>query len=93
MQHSLKVRVTTDRVVRVVHLSTLAERQLQIGHLDAACGTWHQVLDDYPRIQSGRADDRITTMLTLIHPHLRNPTARTLQERARTLLPPPLLKA
>lgn len=93
LQQSDRVRVTTDRVVRVIHRSTLAERQLQIGHLDAACATWHQALDDYPLIQSGRADDRITTMLALIRPHLRNPAARGLAQRARALGPSPLLKA
>jgi hypothetical protein len=92
MQHSLQVRVTTDRVVRVIHLSTLAERQLQIGHLDAACATWHQALDDYSTIQSGWADERLTTMLALIRPHLRNPAAHSLHERAQALEASPLPK-
>ncbi|MDH6225252.1 hypothetical protein M2169_002222 [Streptomyces sp. MJP52] len=66
MQLSDRSRVCTDRVIRVVHRCTIAERQLRIGHLDAACATWHQALDDYPLIRSGRADERLRTMLGLI---------------------------
>ncbi|WP_206283077.1 tetratricopeptide repeat protein [Streptomyces chilikensis] len=85
MQLSDRSRVSTDRVIRVVHRCTIAERQLRIGHLDAACATWHQALDDYPLIRSGRADERIRTMLGLIRPHLKNTTTRALDDRARAL--------
>ncbi|MGW0931809.1 hypothetical protein [Streptomyces sp. NPDC002644] len=37
LQLSDRSRVSTDRVIRVVHRCTIAERQLRIGHLDAAC--------------------------------------------------------
>ncbi|MGV4988481.1 DUF2637 domain-containing protein [Streptomyces sp. NRAIS4] len=60
----------------------------EIGHLEAACTTWHQALDDYPMVQSGRTDDRIKTMFSLLRPHLKNATARDLYERARTVAPP-----
>jgi hypothetical protein len=61
---------------------------LEIGHLEAACATWHQALDDYPMVQSGRADDRIRTMFGILRPHLKNATARDLYARARTVAPP-----
>lgn len=90
MQESDKVRYSVYRRARVRHRATLAERQLEIGHLEAACATWHQALDDYPMVQSGRADDRIRTMFGILRPHLKNATARDLYARARTVAPPSL---
>ncbi|MFJ4686025.1 tetratricopeptide repeat protein [Streptomyces sp. NPDC088789] len=65
----------------------LAERQLEIGHLDAACATWGKVVDDYPTIQSGKVDKHVREMFRLIRPHLKNPAARDLYERARLVAP------
>ncbi|MCA1271804.1 tetratricopeptide repeat protein [Streptomyces rubiginosohelvolus] len=79
------------RRARVRHRATLAERQLEIGHLEAACETWNLALDDYPMVQSGRADDRIKAMLALIRPHRKNAQAGALYERARTVVRPALL--
>ncbi|WP_203233215.1 tetratricopeptide repeat protein [Streptomyces sp. Tue 6075] len=90
MQQSDKVRYSVYRRARVRHRAMLAERQLEIGHLEAACDTWHQALDDYPMVQSGRADDRVRTMFGLLRPHLKNATARDLYDRARTVAPPSL---
>lgn len=90
MQQSDKVRYSVYRRARVRHRAMLAERQLEVGHLEAACDTWHQALDDYPMVQSGRADDRIRTMFGLLRPHLKNTTARDLYDRARTVAPPSL---
>jgi hypothetical protein len=72
---------------RVRQRATLAERQLRVGHLEAAYATWHQALDDYPLVQSGRADQRIQSMLQLIKPHLKNYAARDLNDRARMVVP------
>lgn len=91
MQQSDQLRYGVYRRARVRHRATLAERQLEVGHLEAACGTWHQALDDYPMVQSGRADDRVKTMFSLLRPHLKNATARDLHERARTIAPPVLV--
>ncbi|MFD4833908.1 transcriptional regulator [Streptomyces uncialis] len=81
MQEADKVRYSIYRRTRVRHPGTLGERQSEIGHLEAACTTWHLTLDDYPMVQSGRADDRIRAMFGLLRPHLRNPTARDLFDR------------
>jgi hypothetical protein len=89
MTESDKQRFSVYRRARVRHRATLAERQFEIGHLEEACATWHLALDDYPLVQSGRADARMRTMLTLIRPHLANPTARHLYERARLVVPSP----
>ncbi|WP_200302374.1 transcriptional regulator [Streptomyces adelaidensis] len=90
MHEADKLRHSVFRRTRVHRRGTLAERQLEIGHLEAACATWHQALDDYPMVQSGRADDRIRTMFGLLRPHLKNATARDLYDRARTVAPPAL---
>ncbi|MBD0738166.1 tetratricopeptide repeat protein [Streptomyces sp. CBMA29] len=65
----------------------LAERQLEAGHLDAACATWAKILDDYPSMNSGQVDKRMAEMFRLIRPHLKNPAARDLYERARFVAP------
>ncbi|MET8831062.1 tetratricopeptide repeat protein [Streptomyces sp. NPDC004610] len=65
----------------------LAERQLEIGHLDAACATWGKVVDGYPTIQSGKVDHHVRAMFRLIRPHLKNASARDLHERARLVAP------
>ncbi|WP_330239198.1 tetratricopeptide repeat protein [Streptomyces sp. NBC_00525] len=88
MQLSDKVRYSVYRRARVRHRAVLAERQLEVGHLEAACATWQLALDDYPMVQSGRADDRIKAMFGLLRPHLRNAAARDLYERARAITPP-----
>nr|WP_214661310.1 tetratricopeptide repeat protein [Streptomyces polyasparticus] len=87
MQQSDQLRYGVYRRARVRHRATLAERQLQLGHLEAACATWHLALDDFPMVQSGRADDRVKSMFGLLRPHLKNGTARDLYERARTVAP------
>ncbi|MFH8630144.1 tetratricopeptide repeat protein [Streptomyces lydicus] len=87
MQESDKVRYGVYRRARVRHRAALAERQLEVGHLEAACVTWNLALDDYPLVQSGRADQRMQKMLKLIRPHLKNHAARALHERARLVIP------
>ena len=91
MQQSDKLRYSVYRRTRVKERGILAERQLAVGPLEAACTTWNLALDDYPLVQSGRADQRMQNMFRLIRPHLGNPTARELYERARLVTPPSLL--
>jgi hypothetical protein len=67
--------------------SLLAERQLEIGYLDAACATWTHVIDNYPSMNSDKVDKRIREMAKLIRPHLKNSSARELYERARAVAP------
>ncbi|MFE7132700.1 transcriptional regulator [Streptomyces sp. NPDC057638] len=63
----------------------LAEREMELGHLEAACATWKNALRAYPAIQSGRVDRKITTMMKSLKPFLRNPTARALYEYAHEM--------
>jgi hypothetical protein len=91
MQEADRLRHSVYRRTRVHRRGTLAERQLEIGHLEAACATWHQALDDYPMVQSGRADDRVKAMFGLLRSHLKNAAARDVYERARTIAPSSLV--
>ncbi|MBT2528053.1 transcriptional regulator [Streptomyces sp. ISL-99] len=91
MQQADRLRPGVYRRTRMHQRGTLAERQFEIGHLEAACATWHQALDDYPMVQSGRADERVKTMFSLLRPHLKNATARDLYDRARTIARPSLV--
>ncbi|MFC5724373.1 tetratricopeptide repeat protein [Streptomyces gamaensis] len=86
MQQSDRLRYAVYRRTRVKERAILAERQLAIGHLEAACATWGLALDDYPAVQSGRVDQRMRTMFQLIKPHQGNQAARDLYERARPLV-------
>ncbi|GAA2116308.1 tetratricopeptide repeat protein [Streptomyces synnematoformans] len=83
-----KLRDKHYRRSSVRYNALLAEIQLDLGHLEEACATWNRVMDEYPLVQSGGADKRMRNMQSLIRPHLRNHTARTLYERARSVVPP-----
>lgn len=61
----------------------LAERQLELGHLEAACATWSEALDDCPRIHSGRVDRQVKGIARLLRPYTSNNIAREITERSR----------
>ncbi|MFD9819080.1 transcriptional regulator [Streptomyces violascens] len=82
-----RLREPLYRRTRVRYNGMLAERKLRVGRLEEACQDWHTVLDDYPHVQSGRCDDRYNVMMASLRPHLRNPYARDLYERGRTMAP------
>ncbi|AJT65185.1 hypothetical protein [Streptomyces chattanoogensis] len=87
MWESDKLCYDIYRRSRVKERATLAEFQLEVGHLESACATWNEALEEYPLVQSGRVDRRMQTMLKLIRPHLKNHAARELYERARLVIP------
>ncbi|MCX5385224.1 tetratricopeptide repeat protein [Streptomyces sp. NBC_00083] len=87
MLESDRSRHSVYRRSRVHRRGLLAERQLQVGHLEAACHTWGLALDDYPLVQSGRADDRMSRMVGMLRPHAKNAVARELLDRARVVVP------
>ncbi|MGW1195133.1 tetratricopeptide repeat protein [Streptomyces sp. NPDC002536] len=78
---------------RVHRRGLLAEQQLEVGHLEAACRTWGMALDDYPLVQSGRADERMKRMIGLLRPHVKNAFARELYDRARQIIPASLIRS
>ncbi|KOG66980.1 transcriptional regulator [Streptomyces griseoflavus] len=85
-EESDRVRLSMYQRNRVHYRGLIAERQLELGHLEAACHTWNLALDDYPLVKSGRADDRMRRMAAFIRPYRKNAAARALYERARPLL-------
>ncbi|MFI9080625.1 transcriptional regulator [Streptomyces sioyaensis] len=87
MRESDRLCYDIYRRSRVKERATLAEFQLEVGHLEAACATWNEALDEYPLVQSGRIDRRMGKMFKLIRPHLKHPAARELHERARLVTP------
>ncbi|MDT3395613.1 tetratricopeptide repeat protein [Streptomyces sp. B1866] len=88
MENSLN-RIPASRVRRLVlDGGRLAERQCTIGHLEKACATWGKVLNNYPDVHSGRCDERIQEMISLVNRYKKNPAAGALYERAREELPP-----
>ncbi|MEU0668713.1 tetratricopeptide repeat protein [Streptomyces lavendulocolor] len=91
LKESDRLRPSTFRRTSIRYLSMLAERQLEVGHLESACETWGRVLDIYPLVQSGHCDRSIAAMHSRIRPFLKNHTARDLFERARLVTPPRLL--
>lgn len=91
MAESDKLCYDVYRRSRVKERGILAEFQLRMGYLEAACATWHSALDEYPLVQSGRVDERMRSMFRLLRPHLRHHAARELNERARVVVPPSLV--
>ncbi|MER7047879.1 tetratricopeptide repeat protein [Streptomyces jumonjinensis] len=78
-----RLRDTSDTPRSAVRFSSiLAERQLELGHLEAACSTWNQVLDEYPSIHSGRVDRHVADIGRRLRPYCSNSTAREVYERA-----------
>lgn len=65
----------------------LAQRQLEIGHLEAACATWGLVLDAYPNIHSGRIDELVGRIPSLLRPYRSNSTAREIYGRSMEATP------
>lgn len=66
----------------------LAERQLEIGHLEEACETWGRVLDAYPSMNSGRVDQKVRAIEMLTRPYQKNPIVRQLRERVHEIKAP-----
>lgn len=91
LKESDRLRPSTFRRTSIRYLSMLAERQLEVGHLEAACETWGRVLEIYPLVQSGQCDRNLAAMHSRIRPYLKNHTARDLSERARLVTPSNLL--
>ncbi|MFC9803586.1 tetratricopeptide repeat protein [Streptomyces bacillaris] len=81
------LRDSTDmQRTKLVFSSLLAERQLEVGHLEAACATWNAVLDEYPGIHSGRMDRQVAKIPSLLSPYRSNSAARQTSEHARELI-------
>jgi hypothetical protein len=85
LQASNRARPAMEKQGNAHANGLLAQRHLEVGHLEAACETWGRFLDDYARLSSARADEHFDIMRHRIRPHLANRKARDLDERAREL--------
>ncbi|TVL91955.1 tetratricopeptide repeat protein [Streptomyces sp. SAJ15] len=83
-----RLRQANDKLrTELIFGSLLAERQLKVGHLEAACARWSKVLDAYPHMHSGRLDSRVADIPKLLSPYEGNAAARELRQRVRELRP------
>ncbi|UGY92897.1 hypothetical protein [Streptomyces gobiensis] len=83
MQDSLRLQPKQERQGRVHSHAVMAQRQFELGHLDAACETWHKFLDDYVLLSTARGDEHFDTLRRRIRPYRKTRAARELQARAR----------
>ncbi|MFG2193138.1 hypothetical protein [Streptomyces sp. NPDC048639] len=82
MKQSNRARPPMERQGSAHANGLLAQRQLEMGHLEAACSTWSRFLDDYASLSSERADEHFSIMRRRIRPHLANHHARELNARS-----------
>ncbi len=85
MKASNRARPSMERQGSAHANGLLAQRQLEMGHLEEACATWNRFLDDYTSLSSVRADEHFDIMRRRIRPHLTNGHARQLDARAREM--------
>jgi tetratricopeptide (TPR) repeat protein len=88
LSRSLRHRSAHERRARAVTLARLGELQLADGHLEQACDTWQQFLDDYPWLSSGRVHTALATLRSRIRPLSNHPAAHALNQRAATMNTP-----
>ncbi|WKK21439.1 hypothetical protein QZH56_21545 [Streptomyces olivoreticuli] len=82
LRESLKVQPRQERQGRVHSNALLAQRQFELGHLEAACATWHAFLDDYVQLSTARGDEHFATMRRRIRPYGKSAAVRELAARA-----------
>ncbi|MEU9100781.1 hypothetical protein [Streptomyces sp. NPDC048361] len=81
LRQALKVQPANERQGRVHFYGVLAQRQLEYGHLDAACDSWARFLEDYEHVSSARGDEHFDTMRLRLKPHKNARAVRQLGPR------------
>ncbi|MFI8086656.1 hypothetical protein ACIF6L_38460 [Kitasatospora sp. NPDC086009] len=69
MQQSQRLRPPLEKQGRAHANGVMAQRQLEVGHVEGATVTWHSFLDDYETLSSARTDDHFLQMLPGIRPY------------------------
>ncbi|MFC8094640.1 hypothetical protein [Streptomyces sp. NPDC057301] len=82
LRRSNAARSPQERQGRVHCLGVIAERQMAMRHVEAACATWAEFLDEHQMLSSARGDEHLRTLLTSLKPYASLPIARALGERA-----------
>ncbi|MCF6523637.1 hypothetical protein [Streptomyces sp. JJ36] len=83
MREALKLQPKQERQGRVHFNAVLAQRQFEYGHIEAACESWTQFLDDYVMLSTARGDEHFETMRSRIRPYRRTRAVRELAARAQ----------
>ncbi|MFE7429796.1 hypothetical protein [Streptomyces sp. NPDC057545] len=83
LRRSNAARSPLERQGRLHCLGVIAERQLRMRHVEAACITWNSFLDDHVTLSSARGDQHLDTMLKALPAHRGVSGVRELEERAR----------
>ncbi|MFJ3235700.1 hypothetical protein [Streptomyces sp. NPDC086787] len=83
LYRSNSARSPLERQGRLHCLGVIAERQLRMRHVEAACATWHTFLDEHVTVSSARGDTHLKTLLQALPAHRGIAAARDLEERAR----------
>ncbi|MGW7100508.1 hypothetical protein [Streptomyces sp. NPDC054838] len=83
LRESIRVQSAHERQGRLHAYGVLAQRQLSIGHVEAACESWGRFLDEYEALSSARGDEHFEVMNRRLRPHDSVRPVRDLRERAR----------
>jgi tetratricopeptide (TPR) repeat protein len=85
MTQSIACRPADERRSRAVTHARLAEFQLDIGHVEAACATAARVCEDYPYLSSARTRSALLNLRARLRPHQGIAAALGLIERISVL--------
>jgi hypothetical protein len=85
MRESLRLQPKQERQGRVHSNAVLAQRQFELGHVDAACATWGKFLDDYAQLSTSRGDEHFATMRRRMRPYGKVRAVRELTDQARSV--------
>lgn len=85
LKESIRVQPAHERQGRLHAYGLLAQRQLTIGHVEAACESWGRFLDEYEGLSSARGDEHFEVMTLRLKPHTTVRAVRELSNRARTV--------
>ncbi|WP_405980473.1 hypothetical protein [Streptomyces sp. NBC_00158] len=82
LRESIRLQPANERQGRLHAYGVLAQRQLSIGHVEAACESWGRFLDEYEALSSARGDEHFEVMNLRLRPHATVRAVRDLRERA-----------
>lgn len=82
MQESNRARPPMEKQGRAHANGLLAQRQLEVGQLEASCATWDDFLDDYAHLSSARADEHFGVLRRRLRPYLKSSRVREVYDRA-----------
>jgi tetratricopeptide (TPR) repeat protein/transcriptional regulator with XRE-family HTH domain len=86
LRRSLQRRPAHERRARAVTTDRLGTLLLEAGNLEQACASWHDFLDDYPLLHSGRADRALRSLRGRLRPFRTSVAGRTVLARSEPLM-------